>query len=135
MYQQRLKFNKSHRARVIHAMAIWLVLTLCIAVQSIQINHEYLLQANWESNLGTVLHEFKHSYDHYVAELAPVDPANLQRTRYRMALKSDMDHYMPGTNGTYQDYYNQQVEKEARQYAQSRLVWYVGKLKIIGIEI
>lgn len=116
-------------------MVILLVLTLCIVVQSIQINHEYLIQANWESTLSTVLHEFKHSYDHYVAELAPVGPANLQRNRYRMALKSDMDHYMPGTNGTYQDYYNQQVEKEARQYAQSRLVWYVGKLKIIGIEI
>lgn len=103
--------------------------------QSIQIDHDYLLQANWESILGTVLHEFKHSYDHYVAELAPVDPANLQRTRYRMALKFDMDHYIPGTIDTYQDYYHQQVEKDARQYAQNRLEWYASQLKSFGIDM
>lgn len=102
---------------------------------SILIDHAYLLQANWESILRTVLHEFKHSYDHYVAELAPVDPANLQRNRYRVALKSDLDHYIPGTNSTYQDYYYQQVEKEARQYAQNRLEWYAGELSYFGIEM
>lgn len=75
---------------------------------------------NW-AYLDTVLHECRHAFQHDCVDSLDWSSPQMQESPYFAAAKAWRNEMRHGEEGSYQDYWNRSMEKDARQYAEDGL--------------
>ncbi len=99
----------------------------------IYLNSSQISHGDLQDCLITVCHEVFHAYEYYVVENIDFDSEMVQNNYYfenARKWKNNIDNYVPSVID-YDMYYDQPLEKDARQYAEDRVTAYT---KIISAD-
>ncbi len=95
--------------------------------QDIYINYRYLNETELENAIITILHELHHAYVYYTIETIDFDSPEVQNSFYYESArqwKANSENYISGSL-SYDDYYNQPIERDARAHAEMRVHYYM----------
>ena len=100
---------------------------------TIYINIQYLVCNGSVVMVHTTLHEVAHCYQHVLVrlydEIDTEELKGLSQIKPAAVYKEEFDHYISTANGTYEEYAGQACEQDANQYADQRILVYLGYCK------